>query len=362
MSTPAPGRRGFVRVRAGSQRKENNTSTFKIGNGDEPVLIAKQQGERMIEAGVKAAVFPGQGSQRQGMGKDFYDEIPVCRQTFEEASDALGLDVAAICFEEDARLHLTEYTQPCLVATETAMLRGLAEKYGWKADCFGGHSLGEFSALVAAGVMPFADAVRIVRTRGRLMQEAVPVGVGAMTAIIAEGIDAEAIRTALADLPVDVANINSANQVVVSGEAAALPEAGNRCKELFSGARPCRVVPLNVSAPFHSRFMKKIEEPFREALKQVSGAWNVQNAPCVTSNYRGGFHPADADGIANNLVCQLSSSVLWRDNMQALAFRAGAIYEIGPGRPLRDFFKTVGVTCESVTGLAAAEKIFAGGS
>ena len=314
----------------------------------------------MSEAKGTAAVFPGQGSQRQGMGKDFYDAIPVCRATFEEASDALGLDVAAICFEEDARLHLTEYTQPCLVTTETAMFRGLAERYGWKADCFGGHSLGEFSALVAAGVMPFADAVRIVRTRGRLMQEAIPVGVGAMAAIIAEGIDAGTLSTALADLPVDIANINSANQVVVSGEAAALPEAGNRCKDLFSGPKSCRVVPLNVSAPFHSRYMKKIEEPLREALKMISGSWDVQNAPAVTSNYRGGFHPADADGIADNLVHQLSSSVLWRDNMQALAGRAGAIYEIGPGRPLRDFFKTIGVTCESVINLAAAEKIFGG--
>ncbi|MDD3249386.1 MAG: ACP S-malonyltransferase [Smithellaceae bacterium] len=314
----------------------------------------------MSEAKGTAAVFPGQGSQRQGMGKDFYDAIPVCRATFEEASDAVGLDVAAICFEEDARLHLTEYTQPCLLATETAMFRGLAERYGWKADCFGGHSLGEFSALVAAGVMPFADAVRIVRTRGRLMQEAVEVGAGAMAAIIAEGIDAGALSTALADLPIDVANINSANQVVISGDAAALPAAGDRCRDLFSGSKSCRVVPLNVSAPFHSRFMKKIEEPFREALKKISGSWDIQNAPAVTSNYRGGFHPADADGIADNLVRQLSSSVLWRDNMQALAGRAGAIYEIGPGRPLHDFFKTIGVTCESVRSLAVAEKIFGG--
>jgi len=305
------------------------------------------------------AVFPGQGSQRQKMGKDFYDQIPVCRQTFEEAADALGLDIAAICFEEDARLNLTEYTQPCIVTTEVAMLRGLSEKYGFQADYFGGHSLGEFTALVAAGVLPFADTVQIVRTRGRLMQEAVPVGVGSMAAVISEGIDVEALKTALQDLPIDVANINSANQVVISGEAAALPEAENRCKALFPAPQTYRFVQLNVSAPFHSRFMKKIEVPFAETLKNFSKSFHVQNAHKVTSNYSGSFHEDAVDVVVNNLVRQLSNAVLWRNNMQALASRAGQVYEIGPGRPLRDFFKSIGVTCESITGLTAAEKKFA---
>lgn len=306
----------------------------------------------------KALVFPGQGSQRQGMGKEFYDSLAVCRQTYEEAADALGFDVAAICFQEDARLNLTEYTQPCIVTTEVAMLRGVAEKYGFQADCFGGHSLGEFTALVVAGVMPFADTVQIVRRRGQLMQEAVAVGIGSMAAVISEGIDVEALKTALADLPIDVANINSANQVVISGEAQALPEAENRCKQLFSAPQACRFVQLNVSAPFHSRFMKKIEEPFAATLKDFSQSFKAQNAPQVTSNYRGLFHAASADEVMHNLVSQLSNSVLWRDNMQVLADRAGQVFEIGPGRPLRDFFKTIGVTCQSITGLAAAEKIF----
>lgn len=313
----------------------------------------------MSEMKGTVVVFPGQGSQRQGMGKDFYDSMTVCRQTYEEAADALGLDLAAICFQEDARLNLTEYTQPCIVTTEVAMFRGLVEKYGFKADYFGGHSLGEFTALVAAGVMPFADTVQIVRQRGKLMQEAVPVGVGSMAAVISEGIDIVALKAILEDLPVDVANINSANQVVISGEAAALPEAENRCKGLFPVPKTYRFVQLNVSAPFHSRFMKKIEEPFAKALKGFSQSFQAQNASHVTSNYLGSFHAASVDSVINNLVSQLSHAVLWRDNMQALASRATGVYEIGPGRPLRDFLKTIGVACESIISLASAEKVLA---
>lgn len=305
------------------------------------------------------AVFPGQGSQRQGMGKDFYDQMSVCRQAYEEASDAVGLDIASICFQEDDRLNLTEYTQPCIVTTEVAMIRGLAERYGFQANYFGGHSLGEFTALVAAGVILFADAVQIVRMRGKLMQEAVPVGVGSMAAVISEGIDVPALKKMIEDLPVDVANINSANQVVISGDAAALPEAENRCRELFAAPKTFRFIKLNVSAPFHSRFMKKIEEPFAGTLKDFSKSFEGSNASKVTSNYAGTFHAPNVDAVINNLVRQLSNSVLWRENMQVLAGHASRIYEIGPGRPLRDFFRTIDVTCESITGLTAAEKVFA---
>ena len=308
------------------------------------------------------AVFPGQGSQRQGMGKDFYDQMSLCRQIYEEASDAVGLDIASICFNEDDRLNLTEYTQPCIVTTEVAMIRGLAERYGFQAGYFGGHSLGEFTALVAAGVIPFADAVQIVRMRGKLMQDAVPVGVGFMAAVISEGIDVPALKKMIEDLPVDIANINSANQVVISGDAATLPEVENRCKDLFAAPKTFRFVKLNVSAPFHSRFMKKIEQPFAETLKNFSKSFDISTASRVTSNYAGFFHASSVDAIINNLVSQLSNSVLWRENMQVLARRASRIYEIGPGRPLRDFFRTIDVTCDSITGLTAAEKIFAGAS
>ena len=314
----------------------------------------------MSESKNIVAVFPGQGSQRQGMGKDFYDDIPVCRQTYEEASDALGLDIAAMCFNEDARLNLTEYTQPCIVTTEIAMLRGLSQRYDFSAQWFGGHSLGEFTALTAAGVMPFAQTVKIVRTRGRLMQEAVPVGIGSMAAVISENLDINMLKKVLENLPIDIANINSANQVVVSGDAKALPEVEKKMAEVFPADKPSRFVQLNVSAPFHSRFMKKIEEPFSQTLIETGKGLNPQNASFVTSNFAGSFHKNDVASIRENLVNQLSNTVNWRKNMECLAANSKDVFEVGPGRPLRDFFKTIGVTCQSITGLAVAEKVFAG--
>jgi len=314
----------------------------------------------MSESKNIVAVFPGQGSQRTGMGKDFYEQIPVCRQTYEEASDALGLNVASICFDDDDRLNLTEYTQPCILTTEIAMLRGLSQRFDFSARWFGGHSLGEFAALVAAGVMPFAQTVKIVRTRGKLMQEAVPVGIGSMAAVISENIDINILKKLLENLPVDIANINSANQVVISGEATALPEIEKKMAEVFPTDKRHRFIQLNVSAPFHSRFMKKIEELFFDTLKEVGGNLNPQNAPQVTSNFTGSFHQNDVKSIRDNLVNQLSNTVKWRENMLCLAANSQEVFEIGPGRPLCDFFKTIGVTCKTVTGLTAAEKVFAG--
>ncbi|MGB4548271.1 MAG: acyltransferase domain-containing protein, partial [Syntrophales bacterium] len=155
-----------------------------------------------------AVVFPGQGSQRHGMGRDFFETVNASRETFLEASDALGWDVAAMCFGEDARLHRTEYAQPCILVTEIAMLRGLRALYGLDPQFFGGHSLGEYTALVAAGVLPLSTVIKIVHVRGRLMQEATPVGIGGMSALISRDLDIDMILEALRDLPIDVANIN----------------------------------------------------------------------------------------------------------------------------------------------------------
>jgi [acyl-carrier-protein] S-malonyltransferase len=308
----------------------------------------------------KAVVFPGQGSQRPGMGKEFYEQISVCRETYREASDTLGWDVASMCFGEDERINLTEYAQPCILTTETAMYRGLVGRYDFSPQYFGGHSLGEFTALVAAHVMPFAQLLKIVQTRGKLMQEAVPVGVGGMAAVISEGLDVNLLGEILVGLPVDVANINSSNQVVISGEASALPEVEKRLSQFLGGGKPFRFIPLNVSAPFHSRFMKPIEESFAYILKEAGRELSPQHALQVTSNFTGHFHSDSVPEIIKNLVSQLSGTVNWRGNMQGLAAQSTEVYEIGPSRPLREFFKTINVVCQSITGLAAAEKVFAG--
>jgi len=311
----------------------------------------------MISKNSIATVFPGQGSQRPGMGKDFFDSIPVARQTFEEASDTLGWDVAALCFSEDERLNLTEYTQPCILATEIAMFRGIQALYPFSPSVYGGHSLGEFSALVAAGVFSFPDTLRIVHERGRLMQNAVPVGVGGMAAVILSDLDVQEIRGLLSDLPVDIANENSLSQVVISGAVEALPAAEKRLSERFTDPS-FRVVALRVSAPFHSRFMKAIGEPFQQVLSATASSWQPEKAAAVTSNYTGTYHLPEADAILNALVLQLSSAVRWIDNMRALSSTTKTVYEIGPGRPLRDFFKTIGVSCSSITALSAAQRLF----
>jgi len=310
---------------------------------------------------ISAAVFPGQGSQRPGMGRDFFDEMPESRSAFEEAADALGWDVAAVCFTDDARLDLTEYTQPCLVTAEIAMLRGLAARYGFRPALFGGHSLGEFTALVAAGALPFAACLKIVQMRGRLMQTAVPVGVGAMTAVIADDLDPETIARVIGTLAVDIANINSSRQVVLSGEVGAVAEAEERLRAALESASP-RFVRLNVSAPFHSRFLEPTGVPFRSILREWGGDLDPERAGSVVSNYRGGFHTGPREAIFESLALQLSHTVQWKQNMTHLASRAGAIWEIGPGRPLRDFFRTIGVSCTSVTTVASAEKAFSAGA
>jgi len=306
-----------------------------------------------------AVVFPGQGAQRPGMGKDFHDNVQISREVYEEASQAAGWDIGSMCFGEDERLNMTEFTQPCILTTEIAMLQGIQTLFGFSPVFFGGHSLGEFTALVAAGALSLSEAVKIVQIRGRLMQEAVPVGVGAMAAVISDNIDSEMVRLTLKDLPIDVANINSVNQLVISGKAEAMAEAEARLHEKLAKAKPLRFILLNVSAPFHSRFMSTIVEPFGDTLRTVGKRMYPEKSVTVTSNYRGGFHSGLYEDLIYNLVSQLNNSVLWVDNMKSLASQADAICEIGPGRPLRDFFKTMNVSCTSITTFSAAERTFA---
>lgn len=306
-----------------------------------------------------AVVFPGQGTQRNGMGKDFFETLAESRRTFEEASEALGWDVADLCFGDSDRLHLTEFAQPCILATEIAMFRGIRALYGFSPGYFGGHSLGEYTALVAADALPFSDALKTVHIRGRLMQQANPKGTGSMAAVIGQNLDAHLIRNSIQDLSIDVANINSAEQVVISGRSDAMEAAENRLRAAFGNDPGFRFVPLNVSAPFHSRFMACIRDAFRDALHQIAERLNPEKARRVTSNVTGGFHGGRKDGLIEALTAQISQSVRWRENMQALTERAAVIYEIGPNRPLRNFFAGMGVTCRSVTSLSAANRVFA---
>ncbi len=304
-----------------------------------------------------AIVFPGQGSQKAGMGKDFHDDSALAADTYREASDVLGYDVASLCFEENERLDLTEYSQPCILATEIAMYRVIADRWGLQPSFFGGHSLGEYTALVAAGALPFAVALLTVQARGRLMQKATPVGMGGMAAVIRDNIDRDELAEIIKDLPVDLANVNSSKQVVISGEKKGLDEADRRLTEAWNEGG-YRFVPLTVSAPFHSRFMKDIEAPFRNVLEEIKDSLQSREASRVTSNFTGTFHEPDSDSLVDRLVSQLSGTVRWMDNMVAIADSADEILEIGPGRPLRDFFKTIDVACTSITTLAAAERTF----
>lgn len=305
-----------------------------------------------------AVAFPGQGSQHSGMGKDFYDNIPASRYTYHEAADVLGWDVTSMCFGEDERLNLTEYAQPCILATEIAMFRGLRSLYGFDPQFFGGHSLGEYTALVASGALPFPSALEIVQNRGQLMQEATPVGMGGMAAVISEDLDAELLRQRLENLPIDVANDNSANQVVISGRLSAMSEAEERIKTYVGDHRSLRFVPLNVSAPFHSRFMNVMKETFQGILSGIEAKIQPAKAEKVTSNVTGSFHSKNPKEIIDRMVSQVSNTVQWKKNMETLAASAVSIFEIGPGRPLRGFFKTMNLACRSITTFRAAQRVF----
>jgi [acyl-carrier-protein] S-malonyltransferase/trans-AT polyketide synthase/acyltransferase/oxidoreductase domain-containing protein len=308
-----------------------------------------------------AVVFPGQGSQRPGMGQDFFEKIPVSRDTYEEASQVLGWDVAGVCFGDDERLARTDYTQPCLLTTEIAMLRGLEYRYGFQADLYGGHSLGEYTALVAARVIPFDVALRIVALRGQLMQSAMPTGEGAMTAVISPEVSPSCLAEVIRDLPVDVANINSSDQVVISGQAKAMPEAEGRIESwLQARGKECRLVRLNVSAAFHSRFMRTVEPPLAELLVSHQNKLAPQGADRVTSNFTGTFHEKEGEPFRANLISQISGPVRWTENVATISAKADQVYEIGPSRPLKAFINKMGIPCLAVTGLSAGEKLFSG--
>ncbi len=306
-----------------------------------------------------AFIFPGQGSQAVGMGLALAEAFPICRQTFDEADAALGDAISQMCFEGPAdRLTLTENTQPAILTVSVAAWRLLASR-GFTPSFVAGHSLGEYSAHVAAGTMAFADAVRIVRRRGRYMQEAVPVGAGAMAAVL--GLDAERVAQACAEAAqgdvVSPANMNAPGQVVIAGSKEAVGRAGDRAKQL--GAK--RIIPLPVSAPFHCALMRPAEERLAPELRALPV---VHPTVPVVANVDA-EPKRDAAAAIEALVRQVSMPVRWEDSVRRLAAEGVRAYvELGPGSVLSGLVRKIHrdatvVNLENPDGLTAVEELFA---
>lgn len=283
-----------------------------------------------------AVVFPGQGAQHVGMGRSFYDESPAGKAIFDLASKSLNKDMVNLCFfSDDDTLRMTENTQPSILTTSYMIYQSLVDA-GLKADGFSGLSLGEFTALVAGGALRFEDAVQIVRERGRLMQEEVPAGKGAMAAIL--GMDREPIEAVCRELSVEgiisVANYNCPQQIVIAGEAALVEKAIEILKE--RGAK--KAVQLPVSAPFHTKMLTGAGEKLREVMKEFT----IQ--PLEKTVYTNVTAKAysENDNIAEVLVKQVSESVRFEDQIRTMiADGFDTFVEVGPGSTLTKFIKKI---------------------
>jgi [acyl-carrier-protein] S-malonyltransferase len=303
-----------------------------------------------------AYIFPGQGSQYAGMGRVLAESFPAARAVFEEADDALGFAISRLCFEGTAEeLQLTENTQPAILTTSVAALRAL-EAEGFAPPSFvAGHSLGEYSALVATGALSLADAARTVRARGRYMQEAVPVGVGAMAAIL--GADAGMVEEACAEAAqgevCSPANLNSPKQIVIAGDAAAV----DRAMAILKARGVRKVVKLNVSAPFHCALMRPAQERLADDLKKIEFA--PLRVPLVTN--------VDAKLIEDSaqardaLVRQVSSPVRWSESVELLTKDHGVetFIEVGAGKVLAGLVRQIApgartLNVEDAAGVEAA--------
>lgn len=301
-----------------------------------------------------AIVFPGQGAQYVGMGKELAEEFKVVRDTFAEANEALGYDLADICWEgPNDKLVETEVTQPAILTTSVAIWR-LLEEQGFEFEIGAGLSLGEYSALVAAGALDFASTVQLVTKRGRYMQEAVPLGTGGMAAVI--GLDKDTVNKVCLQAGiygrVEPANFNSPGQIVISGEKRALEEAVRLAKE--AGAK--RAIVLAVSAPFHSSLMKPAAERLAEDLDMVSihdAFWpivsNVDALPVF-----------DGQIIKPKLIQQVDHPVLWDDSVKTMIKNGvNRFIEVGPGTALSGFIKRIapGTLVQNVEDLATLRKV-----
>lgn len=280
-----------------------------------------------------AFVFPGQGAQKVGMGKEFYENSPIAKEIFHKASEAVGLDLKALCFEENEDINITEFTQVALLTTSVAIMEVLRDK-GIHPDVAAGLSLGEYCALVAADSMNYIDAAKAVRKRGIFMQEEVPTGVGGMAAVM--GLDAAQIEEAIRGIDeVQVANYNCPGQIVISGKKEAVEEGAEKCKE--AGAK--RTVMLNVSGPFHSDLLKGAGTKLRAVLDEIE--IKTPEIPYV-ANATAEYVTEQAE-ILPLLVKQVSTSVRWQQSVERMAADGvDTFIELGPGRTLAGFNKKIG--------------------
>jgi [acyl-carrier-protein] S-malonyltransferase len=283
-----------------------------------------------------AFIFPGQGSQYVGMGKTLFDNFKVAKDTFEEADDALGLKVGSLCFHgPEADLKLTYNTQPALLTTSIAAMRVLSSETPLKPSLLAGHSLGEYAALVAADVMSFRDAVRLVRARGKYMDEAVPAGTGGMAAILGMEKDKveELCKEASKGEVVVPANFNCPGQIVISGHAGAVTRAVDLAKE-----KGAKAISIPVSAPSHSPLMEPAGVRLSKELEKIG----VMDIKCpVISNAEADFYPSK-DKVADLLIRQLSHPVRWEESIaKALSFGTEAFVEVGPGKVLCGLLKRI---------------------
>lgn len=290
--------------------------------------------------GKTAVIFPGQGAQYVGMAKDFYDSFEDSKKVFDEADDVLDIELKKICFEENDDINKTEYTQPAMVAAEVAIYEHL-KNAGLKADVFAGLSLGEYSALVAAGAMTLADGIKTVRRRGILMQNEVPLGMGGMAAVIA--MDADKIAEICENTPgkVQIANYNCPGQIVISGEAEAVKAASAALAE--AGAK--RVIPLNVSGPFHSQMLVPAGEKLYDFLQGMDVAEGFAPYYCNAD----AEEITDAAKVKELLKRQVYSSVRWQQTIEnMIADGVDTFIEVGPGKTLTGFMKKINREVKSI--------------